>query len=185
MDRVAGAAEALEEPADTSKRCGTESVAVVSVGESDEAAPFRLGGLLAKLERHLLGHLDGGRSIVGEKDPLQRAFGEKRGEFPRQFSGERMSEAEKRRVTDFFRLPLDGGGDAWVSVAVDVRPDRGIPIEIALALRVEQPGALSVRDDGRLVVWIAPIILRRERMPAVALVEIQPSSGVVAHRGQR
>ena len=70
VDRVAGATEALEEATDPTERGGTESVAVVTVSEGDEAVPLGFAGLLAVLGSHFQGALDGGGAVVREKDAL-------------------------------------------------------------------------------------------------------------------
>ena len=72
---------------------------------------------------------------------------------------------------DAVKLIADGLIDRWVGVAVDIRPDRGIAIEVAAPLTVLEHGAFAANENEWVVVRFAPVAHRREGMPEVRLVE--------------
>ena len=72
---------------------------------------------------------------------------------------------------DVVELIADGLIDRRVGMAVDIRPDRGIAIEVAAALAVFEHGAFAAHENERVVFRFAPVAHRREGMPEVRLVE--------------
>ncbi len=82
---------------------------------------------------------------------------------------------------DLTELLLNGCVDVRVGVTVDVRPDRGIAVEVAVSLRIPEAGRLAVGDDQGVGEAGAPLLLAGERVPAVAEIKVQPVSGVGSH----
>lgn len=83
-----------------------------------------------------------------------------------------MAEAEVGGMVERRRLFRDGLRDLRAAVAVDVRPDRGISVEVFPALRIPQPNALGADDHQRFVRGVAPRVLRGERVPAMGFVGV-------------
>ncbi len=75
---------------------------------------------------------------------------------------------------DAVELGADGGVDVGVAVAVDVAPERRDAVDVAVAVRVDQVGALRALDDRRVL--DGPAELLRERVPDVLSIGI--SEGV-------
>jgi hypothetical protein len=71
-----------------------------------------------------------------------------------------------------------------MTMAMDVRPDRRVTIEIASTLRIPQPRTFTAHDRQGLVIRRAPIGLPRERMPAVRAIGLNPAAGVITHRAE-
>src|SRR4051812_36232452 len=57
-----------------------------------------------------------------------------------------------------------------MAVAVDVRPNGGVAIQILFAGRIIEPGPLATADNKRLVVGCAPIAHLSEWVPEYALI---------------
>ena len=169
------------EPAHPPERGSAQRVAVIRIGEGDEMPALPLAGLPVGLEGHFERALDGRGSVVREKDPFQGPCREKSRQFFRQLPGQRVCEPEKRRMGDFPELGGDRCIQVRMRVAVDVRPDRGIAVDVAVSFGIVEPDALRTGDDHRLVVRRAPLGLAGERVPAVGFVEVEPAGGVVAH----
>ena len=72
---------------------------------------------------------------------------------------------------DAVELIADRAGNGGVGVAVDIRPDRGIAIEVAAAFTVLEHRSLAAYEDKRMVIGFAPIAHGGEGMPEVRLVE--------------
>jgi hypothetical protein len=72
---------------------------------------------------------------------------------------------------DAVELIADGMIDRRVGVAVDIRPDRGIAIQVATPLAVLEHGAFASNENEWVVVRFAPVAHRREGMPEVCFVE--------------
>src|SRR5687768_39470 len=67
-----------------------------------------------------------------------------------------------------------------MAVAVDVDPQRRDPVEITVAVSVDQVAALAALDDQRIVLHPPPH--GRERMPDVGLVERRQPPGALLGR---
>ncbi len=159
-----------EKPVHPAQRRRTERVSVVGVFKSDEPGPLPLPRLHPGLQGHFQSGLDRRRSVVGKEHPLQGVFRKIGDQFLRQSGSQRMTEAQIGRVVEGRRLPRDGLRDLRAAVTVDVRPDRGIPIQISVPLVIPQPDTFRLHDHQRIVRGIAPRVLRSERMPAMGFV---------------
>jgi len=94
------------------------------------------------------------------------------GEFGAGLGGQ----AQEGRVGQEGGLLLDGGGDVGVGVAVDVAPERGDGVEVAVALGVVKVAALALYDDkGGLV---EPGLHGSEGVPDVVFVKLLQVDGV-------
>jgi len=84
-------------------------------------------------------------------------------QFLRQQAGRFIGQAECRAVRDFPELPPDGRIELRMMVTVQVRPNRGIRVEIVASPNVAQHRALA-RDDDH---WLAlqPVTHLGEGMP--------------------
>ena len=81
-------------------------------------------------------------------------------------------------------LILDGPVDLGVGVAVDIRPDGGIAIQVAAAFTVLQPCPLAFHKDHRRVVVRAPIPHRCEGMPKMLFIALDQGLRIpnISHR---
>ena len=68
------------------------------------------------------------------------------------------------------QLSLDGRIDLWMAMAVEVRPDRRIAIEVLPPLCISQHGSPALNDHDRLM--LQPILHLREGMPNVLMIEL-------------
>ena len=84
-------------------------------------------------------------------------------------------------MRDSSELFLNGRIQFGMPMSMDVRPDRRISVQIAAALGIPQPRALSADDDGRLVTTGTPLALAGEGMPAMGLIACNPSACLLAH----
>ncbi len=82
-------------------------------------------------------------------------------------------------MSDFFQLGFDGSIDLRDTVAVDITPEAGNAVEIAVAVAVDQMHSLGGGDDQRI--GIEPKAHRSEGMPDVLLVKLAELAGV--HHG--
>ena len=165
QQRPVGAVEEV----DAADRDRADRVAVVGAGEGDELGPLLAAALAPVLERHLERDLDRGRARLGVEDAVEarrRDLDQPAGEL----GGARMGEPEHRRVRDPPELVAHGGVDRRVAVAVDVAPQRRDAVDVAVAVGVDQVGALGALDHQRLLAL--PVELLRERVPEVALIEV-------------
>ncbi len=187
-DWESAATEALEKAPDATERGRAQGVAVVAVGEGDKGVALRIASLEAVLDLHFQRALDGGRAVVRKEHALQRVFGKKRTEPSGELGGQRVGEAEERRVGDGFELAANRCVDRRVGVPVDVGPDRRIAIEVFSALGIPQPTTFAADENERFVVRGAPFAraaaLTGEWVPAMGLVAVDPTAGVVAHGGR-
>ena len=72
---------------------------------------------------------------------------------------------------DAVELIADGLIDRRAGMAMDIRPDRGIAIQVAMALAVLEHGAFAANENEWVVVRFAPVAHRREGVPEVCFVE--------------
>ena len=114
--------------ADSTKVGGSERVTMVGVIKGDEARAMRGAGLEMKLDSHFHGRFDGRRSVVAKKNAGEGLWREKRGQARRQFDGGGICAAKERDMGYAVELFAKGSVDRWVGVAVDVSPDRRVPI---------------------------------------------------------
>jgi len=122
---------------------------VVAVGEGEkETAPVATKAMV--LKAHLEGHLDGGRSVIGEKDPAQPRRGQGDEAFG-QFDGPFVAEVAEDAVSHLLRLTAEGLVEVLVAVAEEVDPPGGDGVETAPPLDVVEPDAPAAVDDkGRV-----------------------------------
>ncbi len=81
-----------------------------------------------------------------------------------------MGQPQVGRMVEGRCLVLNSFDDLAAAVAVNVCPDRGVPIEIALAVHIEEPHAFAPDDHQRSVIGGAPLLLTGEGMPTVGFV---------------
>ena len=156
------------DPADGDR---AERVAVVRVAKRDERGPPRVlaAALLPVLERHLQRDLGGRRARVGVEDAVQsgrRQINQPRG----QLGGTPVRQSEHRRVCDPLELVVHGLVDQRVAVPMDVAPQRGDAVDVAIPLGVDEVGALGPLDHQWLL--STPVELLCERVPEVTVVEV-------------
>ena len=72
-------------------------------------------------------------------------------------------------MADFFELSDDGFVDRAILVAVEIGPDRGVRIEVLLAVLIEQHSALALPDDDRL--RSEPILHLGEGVPEIFVIQ--------------
>ena len=173
--------ERLVEALDAADRDRAERVAVVGVAQRHEAgAPARLHALLLPvLEGDLQRDLDRGRAVVAEehaREPGGRDRDELRGELDRRH----RRQPEQGRVRDLVELLVDARAQGRVVVAVQVHPERGDAVEVAVPLGVDQVVALAALDHHGLAVQ--PLAHLRERVPERALVARLQVARALAHR---
>ena len=73
-------------------------------------------------------------------------------------------------MSDFCKLSLEGGVYFRMPVAVEIRPDGRVGIEITFAANIAQHGAVATGNDNRLAPL--PVAHLRERMPDELAVEL-------------
>ena len=84
-------------------------------------------------------------------------------QFFRQQARRFIGQAERGTVRDFFELSLDGRVDSGMIVAVQIRPDRRIRVEIFPSANVVQHRAFARDNDNRLA--LQPVAHLGEGMP--------------------
>ncbi len=137
-----------------------EGVAVVGAFHRDDPTLGFLADELPVLERKFQGDLDGVAAVIGVEATRQGSVGQPREVFG-QFRRDRVVQAEERHVGDFLGLLAQGAVQVGVVVAVDVRPDRRIAVEVALPFPVDQPAALAADQVQAGVVLIFPHLGKR------------------------
>jgi hypothetical protein len=90
-----------------------------------------------------------------------------------------VREAEERRVRDAVELLAHGCVDLRPAVPVHVDPQRGVAVEVATTVLVDQPGALAGRDHERVLPL--PVGLLRERVPEPQAVELGDRGAYACH----
>ena len=73
-------------------------------------------------------------------------------------------------MRDFLELPLDCRVNLWMIVAVQIRPNRRICVEILASLRVAQDRAFARDDDHPFA--LQPVTHLGERMPDVLVIKL-------------
>ena len=115
-----------------------ERIAVISLGQADEARARRLAAKLPVLEGHLDADLHG-RGTVVRIENLGKAGGSDLHEALCEQCRPVVGKPQLGRVFQSVHLGLDGLVDLLPAVAVDVGPDRGDAVEPAVAVGVDQP----------------------------------------------
>ena len=181
----------MEKPA-VAYRHRPEGVAMVAASQPDDPALFRSAGELPILEGKLECDLDGPGAVVAEEHATEAGRGQP-GELGRQFRADGVRKPQHGRMRHLVQLPPQGGVEVRVVVPVDVRPDRGIAIEIGAALRVGQPAAPpgSDRQGGQAGILLH-LRKRMPHMPKVGGMNARPGGAgarrrvvVGIYRGQR
>ena len=135
-----GGVHAVHGIADAHRR---EGVAVVSAADAEEPLPLRVPGRGLELHRQLQRNLHGHRTRVRKEHPLQtRPSGRGRGHVHQplgKFHRRGMREAAEHHMAETLQLPLCGGVQHRVAVAVDHRPPRGHRIHHLMAGAVLAP----------------------------------------------
>ena len=157
-----------------------EGVAVVGAREGRDLAALQAAGELPVLEGELERDLDGVGAVVGEEAAGEDAVGEG-GELGGELRRARVVQAEEGDVRDLVELGAQGGVEIRVVVPVDVRPDRGVAVEVAPALGVDQPAPLAAHEVQAGVVHVLPHL--GERMPGMP--PVGGIQGVEGRRGRR
>ena len=115
-----------------------------------------LGGLAGELEvvlGELPGRLDGLAAAAGEEHPVEVAGGVARDPLG-QLHGLRVGVGPQRHEGQLGGLLGGRLGDVGAAVAELVDEQAGQAVEVALALRVVQVGALTAHDDGHLALLV-------------------------------
>ena len=154
-----------------------EGVAMVGAFHRDDPALGVLADELPVLERKLQRDLDGVAAVVGEEAAWEGAVREP-GQVGGELGRDRVVQAEQRHVGDLVELIAEGAVQVRVVMAMDVRPDRGVAVEVALPFPVDQPVALAADQVEAGVVLILPHL--GKRMPPEA-----PVGGIEGVRGGR
>jgi hypothetical protein len=123
------------------------------------------------------GDFDGVAAVVRIEATRQRAARQS-GEVFGELGGDRVVQAEERHMGDLFELLAQGTVQVGVVMAVDVRPDRGVAVEVALPLPIDQPVPLPPDQVQARVVLILPHL--GKRMPPEA-----PVGGIEGVHGGR
>jgi hypothetical protein len=172
------AVEGMEE-LDAAHGDRAQRVAVVAVGQADEARAPPLAALVVELVGHLERDLARRRAVVGEEhaaEPLGREVDQALGQLGRRG----VRQAEHGRVRDAIELVLDGDVDGRVAVAVHVAPQRGDAVDVGVALGVVERRVLGRLDDREVL--LLPALLLGEGVPEVLAVEVGELGGGHRHR---
>src|SRR6266511_753749 len=153
-----------------------------STAKSVPVRPYRVAAQLVMLVRHLERDLHRGRARVGEEDAGEPARDEPR-ELLGALDGGGRGEAEQGRVGDPPELRADGLVDLRDAVAVDVAPERGNAVEVAVPERVDEVRAVARVDDERLL--REPVLHLRERVPQVPVVRLAEPAVALEPSGVR
>jgi hypothetical protein len=156
----------VKEP-DAAHRDRPERVTVIGVREVDEAGAPRLAPELPVLERDLEGDLDGRAAGVGVEDAGEAGRGDPR-EALGQHDGGHVAQAQEGAVGDPVELRPDGAIDGALAVAVDVHPEGGNAVEVAVPFDVDQIRPLPALDDERLLA--EPLLHLGKGVPEMAAV---------------
>lgn len=146
---------------------GAKGVAMVGAGQADEAGAPGMAGQLPVLKGKLERDLDGIGAVIAEEDPVEIAGGCARQRGGKLRAG-LVGQPEHRGVGHPPNLVDQRAVQIRIIVTMHIGPDGGIAIEVATALGIGQPAALS-RCDRQ---WRqAQVLLHlRERMPDVPAV---------------
>ena len=121
--------------------------AVVGDGPADDLVLGRLAGQLEVVLGQLPGGLDRLAAAGGEEDPVEAArgvAGDPLGELDRG----RVRVGPQRHERELSRLLRGGVGQLGAAVAQLAHEEAGQRVEVLLALRVPDVGALAPHDDG-------------------------------------
>ena len=165
------ARDGFVERTDAAEARRAERVAVVGAIKGHKPRPLGRALVLPELHRHFHRRLDGCGSVVAQKNAAQGVSRKKSAELRGELDGGGVGGSEKRNMGDAFELFAEGAGDRGMAMAVNIRPDRGIAVEVAAALAVFEHRALAAHEHERMVIRFAPIAHGREGMPEVRLVE--------------
>jgi hypothetical protein len=111
----------------------------------------------------------------GGCDPVERL---------RELRCTRMRDPRQRGVVEDAELMLDGGDQPRVTVAERRGPPRGVRVDVAPTVGVDDPRALRLHDDDRIDLGAVPTHFR-VGMPDTALVEFYDSRAIVGRHGTR
>src|ERR1700733_7404058 len=141
-----------------------ERLAVIAVGERDEAALGAAAAVAPVVEAHLQRDFDRGGAVVGIEAAREPRGGE-RGEGLGERDHRLVREAGEDHLLEPLELRGDRGVDARVGVAEQVHPPGADRIQVTLAVVVLEPSAAGspYGDHGQLLV----ILHLRARMPHV------------------
>ncbi len=130
-------------------RQGADGLAVIGLGDGDEAGLLADADLLPVLEAHLQGDFHRRGAVVGKEDlgqPRRRQGAEPGGEFHPRLVGE----AGEDVVGDLFGLCGQGAIEAGMAVAEEIDPPGGDAVENAVAVVVDEVASFAPGDgQGR------------------------------------
>ena len=124
--------------------------------------------ILPILIGHLEGHFHGGRTVVRVKHLIQTGRGDLN-QFAGELHGGRIGETQKCGMRHTIDLFLERAIDYRLAVTVHGNPQAGDPVQIAVAVGVDQLVAVCPVDDQRLVG--DPIAHLGKRMPDMRLIQ--------------
>ena len=142
-----------------------EGIAVVGAFHRDDPALGVLPDELPILEREFEGDLDGVAAVVGEEAPGQGTAAQT-SEVLGQLRRDRVVQAKEGDMRDLLELLAQGAIQVGVVVAMDVRPDRGVAVEVTLPFPVDQPVALAAHQVEPGIVQV--LLHLGERVPPEA-----------------
>ena len=154
-----------------------EGIAVVGAFHRDDPSLGVPSDELPILERKLQRDLDGVAAVVRIEATRQRTARQS-GEIFGELGGDRVVQAEERHVGNLLELLAEGAVQVRIVVAMDVRPDRGVTVQVALPFPVDQPVPFAADQMQPGIVLILPHL--GKRMPPEA-----PVGGIEGVRGGR
>jgi hypothetical protein len=136
--------------ADRHRRHG---LAVVAVGQGDEALLVRLAAIEPVVKAHLQRDFDAGRAVIGVEHPVQALRGHLHQALG-QLDHRLVAETGKDHVFELIDLILDALVDARVGVAEHVDPPGTDCVEVALAFEVFEPDAFAALDRDQRQLFV-------------------------------
>ncbi|MCY1356155.1 hypothetical protein D9M69_425970 [compost metagenome] len=133
------------EQCDVAHRHRRHRLAVVAVGQGDEALLAFQALVAPEVVAHLQRHFDAGRAVVGIEHPVQ-ALGRDLHQAFGQLDHRLVAESGEDHMLQLVHLVLDALVDARVGVAEDIDPPGADGVQVAFALEVFQPDPLAAAD---------------------------------------
>ena len=141
----------------------TDRFAVVAAGEAEEVPLLFVAAIAPAVEGYLECDL-GRRGAVGSVEAMPERAAGQGGKALRQFDHRLLRETGEHDVLERVELFAQGRVDTRVAVAEKIDPPRADAVQIALAVKVVQPGPLAARDrDQRQIALV--LLHLRARMP--------------------
>jgi hypothetical protein len=130
-------------------RHGSRGVAVIGAAEGEEAGAAAGAAIEPVLQRHFQCHLDGDRTGVAEKHPVEIAWRQQANQPLRQGQRLLVHQAAEHDVGHRLELALDRGADMRMVIAVAGGPPRGDAVDQFAAVGKPDAAALGRGDRKR------------------------------------